>query len=99
MGTSQAMKLGRITLVLSLSAVVLWCVDVRAVHVKGSTSLDAWTFGQIVNGERDVLVKFDKSYPYGEKEDAFKELCKRLGEAGANLLVGVVGVEEYGDKL
>merc|ERR1711871_9812 len=46
-----------------------------------------------------VLVKFDKDYAYGEKEDAFKEVCKRLGEGGADVLVGVVGVQEYGDKL
>ena len=27
------------------------------------------------------------------------QVCKRLGEAGANIMVGVVGVQEYGDKL
>jgi len=91
------MKLGNRAIV--VLSVTLGVISTGAVHVKGSTPLDAWTFDQIVNRERNVLVKFDKNYPYGDKEDAFKELCKRLGEAGANLLVGVVGVEEYGDKL
>jgi len=70
-----------------------------AMHVKGSMNLDSWTFDKIVGGTSPVLVKFDKDYAYGDKEDEFKEVCKRLGEAGADIMVGVVGVQEYGDKL
>jgi len=73
--------------------------SISALHVKGSIELDSWTFDKVVGGSAPVLVKFDKDYAYGEKEDAFKEVCKRLGEAGANMIVGVVGVQEYGDKL
>merc|ERR1711871_1913889 len=80
-------------------AVLLHISYVHSLHVKGSIELDAWTFDKIVGGDKPVLVKFDKDYAYGDKEDQFKELCKRLGEAGADVLVGVVGVQEYGDKL
>ena len=34
---------------------------------KGIVELDSWTFDKIVDGSRNVLVKFDKSYSYGEK--------------------------------
>jgi len=68
-------------------------------HVKGSMELDAWTFDKVVGGASPVLVKFDKDYAYGDKEDAFKEVCKRVGESGANVHIGVVGVQEYGDKM
>merc|ERR1712232_909268 len=44
-----------------------------------------------------VLVKFDKSYAYGEKEDEFKILCK-LAYTVPNFLIGEVPVQEYGDK-
>jgi len=84
--------------VLSLAALVI-LQQAHATHVKGSIELDAWTFNKVVGGERDVLVKFDKDYAYGDKEDAFKEVCKRIGEADASMFVGVVAVQEYGDKL
>ena len=43
------------------------------------------------------LVKVDKSHAYGEKEDAFKELCK-LAHPVKDLLIGEIPVTEYGDK-
>ena len=33
-------------------------------HVKGVIPLDSFTFDKIVDGNRDVLVKFDNEYPY-----------------------------------
>merc|ERR1712196_52312 len=86
---------------IALCCVVLASVfaSATAVHVKGSMELDAWTFDKVIGGDRPVLVKFDQDHAYGDKEDAFKEVCKRLGESGADILVGVVGVQEYGDKL
>ena len=34
---------------------------------KGIVELDSWTFDKIVDGSRNVLVKFDKSYSHGDK--------------------------------
>jgi len=45
-----------------------------------------------------VLVKFDKSYAYGDKEDAFKDVAKTVSSMKNSFLVADVGVEEYGDK-
>jgi len=58
--------------------------------------LDSFTFDKIVDGSRPVLVKFDKQYAYGDKEDAFKDFASAMAES--SLLVAEVGVQDYGDK-
>merc|ERR1711907_374175 len=84
----------------ALVSVLALCYVADATSVKGAINLDSFTFDKIVGGDAHVLVKFNKDYAYGDKEDAFKELAKRIGEAGANdMLVATVGVQEYGDKL
>ncbi|KAK3742779.1 hypothetical protein QZH41_013895, partial [Actinostola sp. cb2023] len=51
----------------------------------------------VINKHNAVLVKFDKQYAYGEKEEVFKEFCKKASSQ-ANLLVAEVGVSDYGEK-
>lgn len=76
-------------------AVLVSCAAAKA---PGAVGLDSLTFDKIVDGSRPVLVKFDKEYPYGEKEDTFKALCKTVGPLKADLLIGEVGVQDFGDK-
>merc|ERR1711907_161221 len=84
----------------ALVSVLALCYVADATSVKGAINLDSFTFDKIIGGDSHVLVKFDKDYAYGDKEDAFKEVSKRIGEGGASdMLVGVVGVQEYGDKV
>ena len=64
-------------------------------EVLGALHLDAYTFDKVVT-YHDILVKFDKYIPYGPKEDAFRELCKEIGGLSTDLLVGWVGVQDYG---
>lgn len=64
----------------------------------GAIKLDNYTFDKVLGMPGyDFLIKFDKSYAYGEKEDEFKILCK-LAYSVPKLLVGEVPVQEYGDK-
>jgi len=65
---------------------------------QGAVKLDNYTFDKVlaIPGQT-FLVKFDKSYPYGEKEDEFKELCK-FGYSVPNFIIAEVPVQEYGDK-
>jgi len=64
----------------------------------GAIKLDNYTFDKMLKvPQQTFLVKFDKSYAYGEKEDAFKTLCK-LAHTVPNFLIGEVPVQEYGDK-
>ena len=46
-----------------------------------------------------VIVKFDKDYAYGEKEDAFKEFAGKVGAGSSDVIVATVAVQEYGDKI
>lgn len=65
---------------------------------QGAIKLDNYTFDKFraIPGF-SLLTKIDKSYAYGEKEDAFKEICK-LSYTVSNFLVGEIPVQEYGDK-
>jgi len=73
-------------------------LSISSAKVPGSVAIDSLTFDRIVDGSRDVLVKFDKSYAYGDKEDAFKEVAKTVSGMKNDFLIADVGVEEYGDK-
>jgi hypothetical protein len=64
----------------------------------GALKLDNMTLAKMVEAPgMKLLVKFDKSYAYGDKEDAFKEICK-LAYPLKDFLIGEVPVQEYGDK-
>merc|ERR1719399_1871019 len=65
---------------------------------QGAINLDTYTFDKIVDGSRDVLVKFDQEYAYGDAEDAFKALCKTVGPLKGGTLIAEVGVQDYGEK-
>lgn len=82
-------------LLLSLATLLLPSVEATA---QGAVKLDNYTFDKFreIPG-LTLLVKFDQSYAYGEKEDAFKQVAK-LAYSVPNFIVGEVPVQEYGDK-
>ena len=53
---------------------------------------DGRTFDRLIDGSRNVIVRFDKEYSYGDEHDAWKEFAKTVGESSADMLVGDVGV-------
>merc|ERR1719420_2294535 len=65
---------------------------------RGILKLDNMTFDRIIDGSRNVMVRFDKEYSYGDEHDAWKDFAKTVGESSADVLVCDVGVSEYGDK-
>ncbi len=65
---------------------------------RGILKLDNTTFDRIVDGHRNVFVRFDKEYAYGDENDAWKEFAKTVAESAADMLIADVGVSEYGDK-
>jgi len=65
---------------------------------RGILKLDNTTFGRIIDGSRNVFVRFDKEYSYGDEHDAWKSFAAKVGDSSADMLVCDVGVSEYGDK-
>ncbi|CAG5135366.1 unnamed protein product [Candidula unifasciata] len=90
---------GNMESVLSLLLMVVIAVfhAVSADIVLGSVSLNTGVFDKVVQKHKAVLVKFDETYPYGKKQDAFKEVAKASLQQ-ADLLVAEVQVADYGDK-
>ena len=65
---------------------------------RGIIKVDNTTFDRIVDGSRNVLVRFDKEYSYGDAADAWKDFAVTVGESSADLLSVDVPVGDYGDK-
>eukprot|EP00746_Dinoflagellata_sp_MGD_P161484 gnl/MRDRNA2_/MRDRNA2_88654_c0_seq1.p1 gnl/MRDRNA2_/MRDRNA2_88654_c0~~gnl/MRDRNA2_/MRDRNA2_88654_c0_seq1.p1 ORF type:complete len:237 (+),score=72.94 gnl/MRDRNA2_/MRDRNA2_88654_c0_seq1:92-802(+) len=64
----------------------------------GALKLDNYTFDKAMSLPGfSILVKFDQSYAYGEKEDEFKTLCK-LAHKVPEFFIAEVPVQEWGDK-
>ena len=60
-------------------------------HVRCRRARARSTFDRIVDGSRNVIVRFDKEYSYGDAHDAWKEFAKTVGESSADVLVCDVG--------
>merc|ERR1719217_851554 len=65
---------------------------------RGILKLDNTTFDRLVDGSKNIFVRFDKEYSYGDEHDAWKNFAAQVGDSSADMLVADVGVSEYGDK-
>merc|ERR1719247_1170731 len=84
--------MARLTMFLAICQLAFGYTD-RGILKMGNT-----TFDRIIDGSKTAFVRFDKEYSYGDEHDAWKEFAKTVGDSSADMLVGDVGVSEYGDK-
>jgi len=73
----------------------------EAVDVKGVINLDRTSFEKLVESNQFyILVKFDKAYPFGEKEDEFKSFVKQLHTLPGTekILTTSVAVQDAGER-
>ncbi|XP_026822652.1 endoplasmic reticulum resident protein 29 [Rhopalosiphum maidis] len=81
----------------TLSVFVLCFCACHATQSKGVVSLDSLTFDKVLSKFKVSIVKFDVSYPYGEKHEEFVKLGSAY-QSVEDLLVAEVPVKDYGDK-
>lgn len=69
----------------------------QAEVIQGSVPLNSGTFEKVISKHRVVLVKFDETYPYGEKQEEFKKVATSA-ISQPDLLVAEIQVADYGEK-
>lgn len=64
----------------------------------GCLDLDDINFDKTLKRFPYALIKFDIAFPYGEKHEAFAEFSKAAHATTDELLIGTVGIKDYGDN-
>ncbi|XP_061198038.1 endoplasmic reticulum resident protein 29-like [Saccostrea echinata] len=71
--------------------------DVSSETVQGSILLNSGVFDKIIGKFKAVLVKFDETYPYGDKQDTYKAVVEAT-LSQSDILCAEVQVADYGEK-
>ncbi|GIY43755.1 endoplasmic reticulum resident protein 29 [Caerostris darwini] len=82
---------------LCLVFLILFCKINFGAGLKGAVSLDSWTFDKMISKFKAALVKFDITYPYGEKEDEYGKVAESA-RFSPELLIAEIGIQDYGEK-
>ncbi|XP_018563113.1 endoplasmic reticulum resident protein 29 [Anoplophora glabripennis] len=64
---------------------------------KGCVSIDEHSFEKVLPRFEVTLLKFDDSYPYGDKHNTFTEVAADIAD-NSNIILGQVGIKYYGEK-
>ncbi|XP_029056663.1 endoplasmic reticulum resident protein 29 [Osmia bicornis bicornis] len=80
------------------SIVILLVIGIVAAQdCKGCVSLDSYSFDKVISKFKAAVVKFDVSFPYGEKHEQYAQVAAATKDA-PDLLVAEVRVKDYGVK-
>lgn len=85
--------------ILSVLAVIslIAGASARSGPCQGCVSIDEYSFEKILPKFETILLKFDDSYPFGEKHNTFTQVAADIAE-NKNIIVGQVGIKYYGEK-
>eukprot|EP01013_Petalomonas_cantuscygni_P017550 TRINITY_DN34717_c0_g1_i1.p1 TRINITY_DN34717_c0_g1~~TRINITY_DN34717_c0_g1_i1.p1 ORF type:complete len:265 (-),score=67.96 TRINITY_DN34717_c0_g1_i1:217-1011(-) len=84
--------------IVSAACVAVIAFSIPAAADYGVLNLDNSTIDKVIDGSQTVLLRFDREFPYGEANDAFKAVALRAASA-RNVIVATVGIMTYGDKM
>ena len=76
----------------------LYATGTKANTCAGCLDLDDINFDKTLKRFPYALIKFDIAFPYGEKHEAFAEFSKAAHATTDDLLIGTVGIKDYGDN-
>lgn len=63
----------------------------------GCVSIDEYSFEKVLPRFDVTLLKFDDSYPYGDKHNTFTKVAADITD-NSNIILGQVGIKYYGEK-
>ena len=75
-----------------------YAMDTKANTCAGCLDLDDINFDKTLKRFPYALIKFDIAFPYGDKHEAFAEFSKAAHATTDDLLIGTVGIKDYGDN-
>lgn len=95
-GSTSDRKNMKVLTLFAFISVIVGASSATAV-CKGCVSIDEFSFEKILPRFEVTLLKFDDSYPFGEKHNTFTKVAADITE-NKNIIVGQVGIKYYGEK-
>ncbi|GAB1600668.1 endoplasmic reticulum resident protein 29-like [Argonauta hians] len=86
------------SIVLFTSFLAVFWPACLAEMIQGSVSLNSGVFDKIISKYKAALVKFDETYPYGEKQEEFKKVAQS-SFVQKDLLIAEVQIADWGEKV
>ena len=82
----------------SFAAALLSANPADAYGDYGLVNLDNATMPLLCGKQLPCFVRFDKEFPHGDDAEQFKIVARAAAHGGADIIMGSVGISEYGER-